>query len=98
MIEVFGEVQGCRMFRKVAPWYARRFGPASYFNKRVVQISTRADFEGLISEYVTWRRQFLDESGRLLPRYEPAPLKASFLEDDAQGGSIRVPKGPVERW
>src|SRR5205807_2639034 len=28
MTEVFGEEHGCRMFRKVAPWYARRFGPA----------------------------------------------------------------------
>ncbi len=37
MIEVFGEALGCRMFRKVAPWYAKRFGPANEFNKRVVQ-------------------------------------------------------------
>ena len=42
MIEVFGEELGCRMFRKVAPWYAKRFGPCHEFNKRVVQISTRA--------------------------------------------------------
>src|SRR5207302_11473180 len=25
MIEVFGEEHGCRLFRKVAPWYAKRF-------------------------------------------------------------------------
>jgi nifR3 family TIM-barrel protein len=42
MIQVFGEEHGCRMFRKVAPWYAKRFGPANEFNKRVVQIATRA--------------------------------------------------------
>jgi tRNA-dihydrouridine synthase B len=41
MIEVFGEEQGCRMFRKVAPWHAKRFGPCHEFNKRVVQVSTR---------------------------------------------------------
>ena len=41
MIEVFGEELGCRMFRKVAPWYAKRFGPCHEFNKKVVQISTR---------------------------------------------------------
>ncbi|HEX3889338.1 MAG TPA: tRNA dihydrouridine synthase DusB, partial [Verrucomicrobiae bacterium] len=35
MIEVFGEELGCRMFRKVAPWYAKRFGPCHEFNKRV---------------------------------------------------------------
>jgi len=44
MIEVFGEEPGCRMFRKIAPWYARRFGPCHEFNKRVVQVSTRAGF------------------------------------------------------
>ena len=39
MIEVFGEELGCRMFRKVAPWYAKRFGPCHEFNKKVVRIS-----------------------------------------------------------
>src|SRR4029079_11142074 len=28
MIEVFGEDHGCRLFRKPASWYAKRFGPA----------------------------------------------------------------------
>ncbi len=27
MVEVFGEEQGCRMFRKIAPWHAKRFRP-----------------------------------------------------------------------
>src|ERR1700749_1487950 len=40
MVEVFGQELGCRMFRKVAPWYAKRFGPSHEFNKRVVQVST----------------------------------------------------------
>ena len=40
MVEVFGEELGCRMFRKVAPWYAKRFGPANEFNKRIVHVST----------------------------------------------------------
>src|SRR3989440_7067278 len=39
MIEGFGEEHGCRMFRKVAQWYAKRFGPANIFNKRMVTIS-----------------------------------------------------------
>src|SRR5229473_2922319 len=34
MVEVFGEELGCRMFRKAAPWYAKRFGPANEFNRR----------------------------------------------------------------
>jgi len=44
MIEVFGEAHACRMFRKVAPWYSKRFGPAKEFNYHVVQVSTRAEF------------------------------------------------------
>src|ERR1700747_2612618 len=41
MIEVFGEEHGCRMFRKVAPWYAKRFGPVNEFNKKIVLLSSR---------------------------------------------------------
>src|SRR5882724_6811663 len=41
MVEVFGETHGCRLFRKVAPWYSKRFGPANEFNKHVVKIGTR---------------------------------------------------------
>ncbi len=39
MVEVFGEELGCRMFRKVAPWYAKRFGPCHEFNRQVVQLT-----------------------------------------------------------
>src|SRR4051794_21949079 len=28
MIEVFGEEHGCRLFRKIGPWYSKQFGPA----------------------------------------------------------------------
>jgi nifR3 family TIM-barrel protein len=47
MIEVFGEAHGCRMFRKVAPWYTKRFGPVHELNKRVVLMSSRAEFDRL---------------------------------------------------
>src|SRR5438874_9670785 len=57
MIEVFGEAHGCRMFRKVAPWYSKRFGPANEFNKRVVQLASRAEFYGILDNYLAWRRQ-----------------------------------------
>jgi 16S rRNA processing protein RimM len=40
-----------------------RFGPAAEFNKRVVRISTRADFEDTLAFYLNWRSQFEDESG-----------------------------------
>src|ERR1700722_15625872 len=100
MIEVFGEELGCRMFRKVAPWYARRFGPCHEFNKRVVQISTRAEFHDVLENYIRWRRQFLDEHGELLPRFQQPPMVASFMREPAspQRAQIPVPKGPVEVW
>jgi nifR3 family TIM-barrel protein len=101
MIEVFGEEPGCRMFRKVAPWYARRFGPCHEFNKRVVQVSTRAGFREVLENYTRWRQQFLDDNGELLPRFRPAPLVASFMRDEpasTQREQIPVPKGPVEVW
>jgi nifR3 family TIM-barrel protein len=103
MIEVFGEDHGCRMFRKVAPWHAKRFGPVNEFNKRVVLISSRAGFYELLEYYRRWRQPFLDEAGELKPRFRPPPMTASFMQaPEAPGaappGHIPVPKGPVEVW
>ncbi len=100
MIEVFGEDLGCRMFRKVAPWYAKRFGPCHEFNKKIVQVSTKAQFDEILDNYIHWREQFIDAAGELLPRFQPAPLVASFMRDPASTlrEHIPVPKGPVEVW
>lgn len=100
MVEVFGEELGCRMFRKVAPWYARRFGPCHEFNKRVVLLSNRAQFDEILGDYCRYRQQFLGEDGELLPRFRPAPLVASFMREPGEvvAGPIAVPKGPVEIW
>jgi tRNA-dihydrouridine synthase B len=100
MIEVFGEELGCRMFRKVAPWYARSFGPAVEFRRRVVALRSRADFEMILKEYRTWRAQFCNEQGELLPKFHPQKLEASFLRApaDRPNATIPVPRGPVERW
>jgi nifR3 family TIM-barrel protein len=101
MIEVFGEEHGCRMFRKVAPWYAKRFGPANEFNKRVVRVSSHAEFLEILDHYRRWRAQFLDDDGELKPRFRPPPLVASFREDEpavARREKIPVPQGPVEVW
>jgi nifR3 family TIM-barrel protein len=100
MVEVFGEELGCRMFRKIAPWYARRFGPSHEFNKRVVHLSWRTQFDEILAEYRRDRQQFLDEHGELQPRFRPAPLVASFMREPgvANMGNIPVPKGPVEMW
>jgi nifR3 family TIM-barrel protein len=98
MIEVFGEELACRMFRKVAPWYAKRFGPANEFNKRVVLVSSRAQFYEVLDQYRAWREQFLDETGELKPRFQPAPMVASFMAQPGQREAIHVPSGPVEVW
>jgi tRNA-dihydrouridine synthase B len=100
MIEVFGEGHACRMFRKVAPWYSRRFGPAKEFNHRVVQVSSRAEFLEVLENYRRWRQQFLDENGELKPRFRPPPMSASFMQEPGAEavGQIPVPKGPVEVW
>ncbi|HUC85192.1 MAG TPA: hypothetical protein VL970_08375, partial [Candidatus Acidoferrales bacterium] len=100
MLEVFGEELGCRMFRKVAPWYAKRFGPCHEFNKKVVHISTRDDFNQVLADYIRWRAQFLDDSGELHPRFQPPPMVASFMRDpeSVRPSQIPVPRGPVEVW
>lgn len=100
-LESFGEEHGCRMFRKIAPWYAKRFGPSVDFKKRIIKITTRADFDSAVAAYLDWRKQFCGGDGELLPRFQPAPLVASFMRppgsaDDSQ--AIPVPRGPVDRW
>ena len=101
MIEVFGEEHGCRMFRKVAPWYSKRFGPCHEFNKKVVKVTSRAEFNEVLENYIRWRQQFLDDKGELLPRFQQPPMVASFMREEpavAQREHIPVPKGPVEVW
>jgi tRNA-dihydrouridine synthase B len=104
MIEVFGESLGCTMFRKVGPWYAKRFGPASLFNKGIVRISTRADYHALLAQYVAWRAQFLDPGGHLLRKYSPAPQALNFRDEEndapavTRREAIPVPAGPNELW
>lgn len=101
-VEFYGEADGAKHFRRVAPWYARRFGPAKPFKRDIIRIGSRADFERTVTDYVTWRAQFCDDHGELLPRYAPDPMVASFqrAEDDPVFAreSIPVPKGPVEVW
>jgi tRNA-dihydrouridine synthase B len=101
MVEVFGEEHGCRMFRKVAPWYTKRFGPSSVFNKRVVLVSSRGEFHEILQDYIRWREQFLDADGDLQSRYRPGPMVPSFMQEQpaaAAREAIPVPKGPVEVW
>ena len=100
MVEVFGDEHGCRMFRKVAPWYAKRFGPSSVFNKRVVLLRSRDEFDAILRDYMRWREQFLDSNGELQARYQPGALTPSFMQEPAAvtRAAIPVPQGPVEVW
>jgi len=103
MIEIFGENHGCRLFRKPASWYAKRFGPAKEFKKGITQFCTRAEFETLLVNYEKWRAPFLDAAGELLPRFQPEPMMASFMLSPDELArrrheSIPVPKGPVDVW
>jgi nifR3 family TIM-barrel protein len=101
--EFYGEARGARLFRKVAPWYAKRFGPAKLFKQGILAIDSKADFETVISGYVEWRAAFCDPSGELLPRYRPSPMSPSFIGGEGEAGvfgrdRIPVPRGPVETW
>jgi tRNA-dihydrouridine synthase B len=101
--EFYGEARGARLFRKVAPWYAKRFGPAKPFKQRILTIESKADFEAVVSGYEAWRADFCDPSGELFPKYRPAAMSPSFTDGDVEGGvhgrdAIPVPRGPVETW
>jgi nifR3 family TIM-barrel protein len=100
MARVFGEAHGCRMFRKIGPWYARRFGPASEFKKRIVALSSLAEFHEILDNYRRWREQFLDERGELKPKFRPPPMASSFMREPGAVAreQIPVPKGPVDVW
>jgi nifR3 family TIM-barrel protein len=102
-VDFYGEARGCRQFRRVAPWYARRFGPAKPFKQRIATLASRADFEAALAEFLAWRTPFCDDRGELLPTYQPGPLVASFMRDPADPAgpardTIPVPRGPVETW
>ena len=67
-----------------------------------MQIATRAEFDSVLENYIRWRRQFLDETGELQPRFRPPPMVASFMRESEPASTRReqipVPKGPVEVW
>ena len=101
--DFFGEEHGSRLFRKVAPWYAKRFGPAKPFKRSILAINSRADFEAAVTEYLRWRAQFCDEHGALKDKFQPEPLVASFMRDPNdptvfERDAIPVPKGAIDTW
>lgn len=100
--EFYGEENGARLFRKVAPWYAKRFGPSKPFKTKIITITSRRDFENVLAEYLAWRAAFCDENGVLREKYAPAPMTPSFMSgeepDSNERSAIPVPRGPVEVW
>ncbi|MEM9160388.1 MAG: tRNA dihydrouridine synthase DusB, partial [Verrucomicrobiota bacterium] len=97
MIEFYGEDRGCIQFRKVAPWYAKRFGPAKYFKDRVVRFSSREEFDTILADYIEWRERFCGDDGELLPQYALGEQHSSITHG-VLNEKIKVPKGPVEKW
>ena len=113
MVEVFGEEhRGSLQFRKVAPWYAKRFGPVKPFAimlwyESAQRQTSKKGFAYLsaLGDYLEWRKSFTDDTGNLLPRYQlpSVPMIASFMKEEdefqsTQRKEIGVPKGPVEVW
>jgi tRNA-dihydrouridine synthase B len=101
MIQIFGEAPACQMFRKVGPWYSKRFGPAAEFNRKIVTLRTKDEYMQIMEHYRKWRNQFLDENQKLKSQYEPRPMEMNFDDREpsvAQRTAIPVPKGPNELW
>ena len=73
------------------------------FNTAVVRISSREDFDRVLSEYLEWRKGLHRRFGRTPPRYQLPPMVASFMQEEEHQAkqkkkAIAVPKGPVEVW
>ncbi|MCD6338910.1 MAG: tRNA dihydrouridine synthase DusB [Verrucomicrobia bacterium] len=92
MVEVFGERRGCLMFRKIAPWHARGFGPAAEFRRLVSRLVSLSEFDAILERYLAWRRQFTDERGELLPRYRPR------RPEEPAPQPVPTPKRPHSGW
>jgi len=100
MVDFYGENRGCVQFRKVGAWYAKRFGPSKYFKDRIVRFETMEQFESILADYIQWRSRFCDETGELLPRYQPEAQYSSITDPEKSIAEekIKVPKGPIDVW
>lgn len=93
MVEHFGEDIGCRLFRKIALQYSRRFGPTKEFDKRVVRLRRRDEFDEILTHYRAWRERFLDENHQLRQSYVPRSM-----DEISPIAPIATPKGVNELW
>jgi hypothetical protein len=85
LVEVFGEAKGCVMFRKMAPWYARRMGPSAEFNRQSTRLSRREELEPMLAAFKA--RVAVGSS-----------LAAAPGPPAAERSAIPVPTGPNELW
>ena len=78
----------------------KRFGPANEFNKRVVHVSTRAEFDACWRITVKWRAQFLDEHGELKPTFRPAADGGVVHAEgsEARRAALPCPRGRWMLW
>lgn len=99
MVEFYGETKGCIQFRKVGPWYAKRFGPSKLFKDNIVKLQNLAHYDEILAEYIKWRAPFCDASGELQEKFRPAAVYSSITDAAPETAeSIKVPKGPVDVW
>jgi len=98
MVEIFGEELGCRMFRKVGPWYAKRFGPAAEFNRQIVGLNSRAEFDAVVASYRIWRQRTMENRMQFRTASTPEAVKTDEHAPVAARASIPTPKGPIEWW
>jgi len=97
MVDHYGEAKGCVLFRKIATWYVHRSGPSVWFRRRIFELRTSSEFEEIVAGFRDWRRQFLDENGELLPRFQPVWNEKAEIHDK-KDDRIAVPRGPVSSW
>jgi tRNA-dihydrouridine synthase len=93
-IAFYGDEKGAVLFRKVAPWYAKRFGPSREFKRHIVtaQPSRLRQRARALRE---WRAQFLATTATA--RQVPAEAARAFVpaprgRGSAERESIPVPK------
>ena len=90
--EFYGEERGARLFRKVAPWYAKRFGPAKPFKQRILTIESQGRLRGRASPSTQrGARQFCDADGRTAAQI-PARAHGDGIRRRTRGGGIQ-PRG-----
>ena len=78
MAQLYGEGSACSQFRKIAPFYTRRMGPAREVNRQISHCTSIAQFHQIMEDYLKERVRFLDEDVELKHAYQPRPMHSSL--------------------